>query len=44
MYGLHPTRWYYPTAASSGVPCRWEGWVNFGIGGTVWFVVDLFGE
>lgn len=28
---LPPTRYYYPSAASPGVPCRWEGYVDWGV-------------
>lgn len=42
MTGLHPTKWYHPTGSSSPVACRWEGWMDFGIAGVQWIVVDLF--
>ncbi len=45
MNELMPTKWYWPTGSSGPVPCRWEGWVDFGpSGGRKWTVVDLFGE
>ena len=25
---LIPTKWYYPSASSSPVPCEWQGWYN----------------
>ena len=43
MTHLVPTRWYHPTAASGPVPCRWEGWVDYGSAGVRWLVVDLMG-
>ena len=36
---LMPTKWYYPTAASSPVPCEWQGWVN-----GQWLTATLIGE
>lgn len=33
---LEPIRWYYPTAASTPVPCEWRGW-----DGSCWWTVTL---
>ncbi len=41
MNQLHPTKWYWPCGTSGGEPCRWEGWVNFGIDGVRWITLDL---
>lgn len=42
---MTPTAWYWPTGASGPVPCRWEGWVDFGgAAGRVWLVVSLLGD
>ncbi len=44
MYYLTATAWYYPSPATGPVPCRWEGWVDYGPAvGRQWVVVTLFG-
>lgn len=40
---MRPTKWYYRSVAEGPIPCRWEGWVDFGAAGWQWLVIDLFG-
>ena len=42
---LYPTKWFYLTAASGPIPCRWEGWLTLDPAtGAQWFVIEMFSE